>query len=343
MSNADEIARVREIKTLLDRIQQLPLVTGALEDRALRAQWTDPAEGFAAAGTAARAHNSAISPWLFVMATALNTIVAAVLTVLITLGVVNREPPRDSEQLLSILPGAGPAAAPRAVTTGALYSRSKDPGELALARPVELLPIGSPGQPLRLEALKPSRLPLQVRPEEAAQETYILVLSGLPTNATLSGASRMGSDSWLLPPGSLTQLEIIMAEWSASLIEVGVELRRTNGVVAAHNRAWLFVPPPRAPQGAKLDEAAIKEMLQSGDRLLGRGDVAAARALYERGAAMGSGPAALALGSTYDPGRLWSLGVFGMVGSKERARHWYARADQLGHPEAKDRLKALRE
>ncbi len=342
MSNADEIARVREIKGLLDRIQQLPLVTGALEDRTLGAPWTNSAEGFAGAGTAARAHNS-ISPWLFVMATALNTIVAAVLAVLITLGVVNREPPRDSEQSLSILPGVGPAAAPRAVTTGALYARSKDPAELALAGPVELLPIGSPGQPLRLEALKPSRLPLQVRPEEAAQETYILVLSGLPTNATLSGASRMGSDSWLLPPGSLTQLEIIMAEWSPSLIEVGVELRRTNGVVAAHNRAWLFVPPPRAPQGAKLDEAAIKEMLQSGDRLLGRGDVAAARALYERAAAMGSGPAALALGSTYDPGRLWSLGVFGMVGSKERARHWYARADQLGHPEAKDRLNALRE
>jgi TPR repeat protein len=56
---------------------------------------------------------------------------------------------------------------------------------------------------------------------------------------------------------------------------------------------------------------------------------------------MGSGPAALALGSTFDPSRLWSLGVFGMVGNKERARRWYTRADQLGHPEAKARLKTL--
>ncbi len=111
--------------------------------------------------------------------------------------------------------------------------------------------------------------------------------------------------------------------------------------------------PPRArrgcrcrrlqvPQGAKLDQSAIKELLQKGDRLLGRGDVAAARAVYEKAAALGSAQAALVLGSTYDPGRLWSLGVFGMVGNKERARHWYRRADQLGHPEAKDRLKALR-
>lgn len=153
----------------------------------------------------------------------------------------------------------------------------------------------------------------------------------------------MGSDSWLLPPGSLPHLEITMAEWSSSVIEVGIELRRTNGLVAAHNKAWFVVPPPPMPQGIKHDQAAIKTLLQSGDRLLGRGDVAAARALYERAAAMGSGAAALTLGSTYDPSRLWSLGVFGMVGSKERARHWYVRAEQLGHPEAKDRLRALAE
>jgi hypothetical protein len=48
--------------------------------------------------------------------------------------------------------------------------------------------------------------------------------------------------------------------------------------------------------------------------------VVGARAVYERVAEMDGGPAALALGSTFDPNRLWSLGVFGMVGNKERAR-----------------------
>ncbi len=91
----------------------------------------------------------------------------------------------------------------------------------------------------------------------------------------------------------------------------------------------------------RLDPAALKDLLQRGDQLLGRGDVVGARAVYERAAEMGSGPAALALASTYDPNRLWSLGVFGMVGNKERARHWYARADQLGHASAKDRLRSL--
>jgi hypothetical protein len=189
--------------------------------------------------------------------------------------------------------------------------------------------------------LKPARLPLQVRPEEAAQDNYILLLSGLPRNAMLSGATRMGTDSWLLSPGALQRLEIVVPEWSASLTEVGVELRRTNGAVAAQGKLWLAVPPPPVPAGANLDEAAIKELVRSGDKLLSRGDVAAARAIYERAAAMGSAQAALAMGTTYDPRRLWLLGVFGMVGNKERARQWYQRAGELGHSEAKGRIVAL--
>jgi TPR repeat protein len=81
--------------------------------------------------------------------------------------------------------------------------------------------------------------------------------------------------------------------------------------------------------------------VRKADQYLGRGDVVGARALYRRAVEMGSGPAALALGATFDPNRLWSLGVFGMVGNRERARQWYVRADQLGHPDAKSRLKSL--
>jgi TPR repeat protein len=47
------------------------------------------------------------------------------------------------------------------------------------------------------------------------------------------------------------------------------------------------------------------------------------------------------MGTTYDPRRLWGLGVFGMVGNKERARQWYQRAGELGHPDARARLRAL--
>lgn len=284
-----------------------------------------------------RRRNSVLSPWLFVLATALNTIVTAVLAVLITLGVVRQDP----QQRVTV--AKGPSTTYADFTATAAPTPAGPPQQLmTLTRAVEVQPIGSPDRPLRLQALKAARLPLQIQPEEAQQETFILVLTGLPPRSTLSGAERMGSDSWLLPPGSTSKLEVTVAEWSASLMEVGVELRRTNGAIAAQSKAWIAVPPPQMEgPGTKVDPAALKEMAQRGDQLLSRGDVVAARALFERAAEMGSGPAALALGSTYDPNRLWSLGVFGMVGNKERARQWYTRADQLGHPDAKTRLKAL--
>jgi hypothetical protein len=268
-----------------------------------------------------------INPWVFVVATGVNTLIAAVLAVVITLGVVRRDPaPAEPEKVAAL---ARPAPEPQA--------------EPPVLRPVELFPIGSPAEPLRLEALKPARLPLQVRPEEAAEDSYILLLTGLPKKAALSGVSRMGADSWLVPPGALQHIEILVPEWTPAVVEVGVELRRTNGAVVAQSKLWLAIPPPPQPAGPSLDEEAINDLVRSGDRLLGRGDVAAARALYERAAVMGSAQAALALGSTYDERQLWVLGVFGMTGNKDRARHWYQRADELGHPEAKARIGALKE
>jgi hypothetical protein len=266
-----------------------------------------------------------ISPWLFIAATTVNTIVAAVMAVVITLGVSRREtPPPEAEKVAVVV---RPAA--------------ETQPERPAPRPLELLPVGSPGEPLRLEALKPARLPFEVRPEESVQDSFTLRLTGLPPNATISGAIPLDTDSWRLPPGALQRLEITVPEWSATVFEVGVELRRTNGEVAARTKLWLAVPPPPTPTGAALDEAELKNLVRTGDQLFSRGDVAAARVIYQKAAAMGSAQAALAMGTTYDQPRLWALGVFGMVGNKERARQWYQRADELGHPEAKARITAL--
>jgi hypothetical protein len=272
-----------------------------------------------------------ISPWLFVMATALNTTVASLLAVIITLGVVRQEQT------------GGPS---RDTTQGAAHARAA--GEpvplMTLASAMDLRSIGAPDQPLRLEARKPARLPLQILPDDAARESFILVLAGAPAGTTLSGATRIGADTWLLPPGGASRVEITMPEWSTSLYEIGVQLRRTNGLVAAQSKAWIAVPPPPQMMEAsagKIDAVDARDLVAQGDRLLDKGEVVAARTVYQRAAEMGSGAAALALGSTYDPNLLWSLGALGMVGNKERARQWYARADELGHPNAKSRLRSL--
>jgi len=138
-----------------------------------------------------------------------------------------------------------------------------------------------------------------------------------------------------------------LPESSTSVFEVTVTLRRTNGVVAAQTKAWLAVPPsaslavPPPAAAQKIDDTIAKDILAKADALLAKSDVIGARTLYQRAAEMGSGSAALALGTTYDPKRLWSFGAFGMVGNRERAKQWYLRAKELGHPEANARLDQL--
>ena len=292
----------------------------------------DSVEG--AATLRARNRNPGISPWLFVMATALNTMVAAVLAVIITLGVVRQERTDGQREVALVSAAYGKS------TVGI----GREPtASITAPQAISLQPIGSPNQPLRLEAQKPAPLPLQILPKEAALEPFILVLSGLPAATTLSGAAQIGSDTWFLSPGSADSLQITFPEWSTSVFEVTIAVRRTNGLVAAQTKAWIAIPPPANLEATtpKIDAAAAHDLLAKGDRLLEKGDIIAARAVYQRAAEMGSGSAALTLGATYDPNRLWSLGVLGMVGNKERARQWYSRAEMLGNPQAKARLVAL--
>jgi hypothetical protein len=301
----------------------------------LQADQQDHYQGPALARARSRASN--VSPWLFVMATALNTMVASVLAVIITLGVVRQERadsvPRDATSTSAYAPVyPRPTVPVRETTTPS-----------APLQQISLPLIGSPNQPLRLEAQKPAPLPLQIRPEEAANDPFILTLSGAPAGAILSGAIQMSSDTWFLSPGSANLLEITLPEWSTSVFEMTIALRRTNGLMAAQTKAWLAVPPPasRLPASPKIDDAAAKDFLARANRLLDKGDIVGARTIYQRAAELGSGSAALALGATYDPNRLWSLGVLGLLGNRERARQWYLRAGELGNPEAKERLTAL--
>ncbi len=139
----------------------------------------DSYEGPVLARARSRARN--ISPWLFVMATALNTMVASILAVIITLGVVRQErsdvQPREAMLASAhVQPAVGVHSEPA-------------PANVALQR-ISLEPIGSPDQPVHLEPRRPAPLALQIWPEEAANEPFILTLSGAPGGTILSGATR---------------------------------------------------------------------------------------------------------------------------------------------------------
>jgi TPR repeat protein len=327
---------------LTERISySLPHTQGSpLPQADQRSRPSDIEEGPALARARSRA--SSINPWLFVMATALNTMVASILSVIITLGVVRQERSNAQPQ---------DAVVPSAYARPAVGVRSEPPLAKAAFQQIYLRSIGSPDQPLRLEPQKLAQLALRVEPEEAVNEAFILALSGAPAGTILSGAIQMSSDTWFLPPGSADRLEISLPEWSTSVFEIAIVLRRTNGSIAAQTKAWLAVPPPPSrsfpspsPASPKIDGAAakdLKDLLARANRLLDKGDIVGARAIYQRAAELGSGAAALALGATYDPNRLWSLGALGLAGNRERARQWYLRASELGQSEAKDRLTAL--
>jgi hypothetical protein len=309
-----------------DKFGHLPYSSPSVPRDALLPRPLDSYEGAALAR--ARDRTTGINPWMFVMATALNTTVASILAVIITLGL-NQD--RSAGEAQDAVPPPN-----RSVGAG------REPANAAFQQ-INLRPVASPDQPLLLEPQRPTPMPLQILPEEAADGAFILALTGAPAGTILFGANRISSDSWFLPPGGASRLEIVLPEWSTTVLEITIALRRTNGQVAAQTKAWIAVPPPGRlpPASPKVDEIAATELLAKADRLITKGDIVGARAVYQRAAEMGSGAAALALATTYDPNRLWSLGALGLAGNKERARQWYQRATELGNSEAKARLTAL--
>jgi len=107
-------------------------------------------------------------------------------------------------------------------------------------------------------------------------------------------------------------------------------------------------PAPSAPAAAprmsdpvRIDDAEVQKLLADGKAQLAAGQVAIARLLFQRAANAGNGEAARLLGDTYDPAKLFAMGVRGTAGDMEKAIYWYERADELGDPQAKARLAPL--
>jgi TPR repeat protein len=101
-----------------------------------------------------------------------------------------------------------------------------------------------------------------------------------------------------------------------------------------------MVPSAQAAEApAQPAESAL--LRDRAKRLLGEGDIAAARLLLLHLAERGEGEAAYELARTFDREALAALGARGMDGDPARARDWYERASQDGNVKAKERLKVL--
>ncbi len=89
------------------------------------------------------------------------------------------------------------------------------------------------------------------------------------------------------------------------------------------------------------DREELAALIARGQTYLANGDVVSARLVFRRAAEAGDAPAALALGGTYDPLVLRSLGVIGVVADAAQARTWYQKAAELGSREAPQRIDQL--
>jgi TPR repeat protein len=95
------------------------------------------------------------------------------------------------------------------------------------------------------------------------------------------------------------------------------------------------------PNRRALSAEDIEALLKRGQAFISQGDISAARAVLERAADAGDARAALALGATYDPNELKSMGVFGLKPDVARAQAWYAKAVEYGSSEAPRKITLL--
>jgi molecular chaperone DnaJ len=101
---------------------------------------------------------------------------------------------------------------------------------------------------------------------------------------------------------------------------------------AATSAAQSATKPRWPPSGAS--PAALAALLARGDALVATGDVAAARLVYQRAAALDSARAATAAGKTYDPRFLQAIGTIGVVADPDAAAAWYRKGAALGDEDA---------
>ena len=101
-------------------------------------------------------------------------------------------------------------------------------------------------------------------------------------------------------------------------------------------------PAPSKNASASISPQQEETMMKRAVGLMESKDLISARLLLEHLANNGSARAALAMGKTFDPVYLRTIGTSGLKPDTAKARQWYNRAAELGDTEAPSRLSGLR-
>jgi hypothetical protein len=200
-----------------------------------------------------------------------------------------------------------------------------------------------------------TRLPIEISSSEAPAKNSFLRIRGLPTAAALSDGYSIAPGAWAVPLNVLGNLNVILPVGVQGSSDIAINLVSVDGAILAEAKTVLAVeavaarPEPSAasreptlvPAVPPEERERALSMHTKGQELLDRGQVYAARKLFERAAEIGLAQSAVALAATYDPDELGKMRVVGLSADAVAARKWYEKARELGAPEAGDRLRRL--
>jgi hypothetical protein len=221
---------------------------------------------------------------------------------------------------------------------------------------------------VRAQPAARTRLPIEINSPDAPARNSFLRIRGLPIAAALSDGHAIAPGSWAVPLNVLANLNVILPVGIQGSSDISIILVSVDGAILAEARTVLAVevtpaaarpePPATATAATGAATAARGDtvlapplppeereravgMHTKGQELLERGQVYAARKLFERAAEIGLAQAAVSLAATYDPEELNKLRVMGLPPDPAAARKWYEKARELGAAEASDRLRRL--
>lgn len=184
------------------------------------------------------------------------------------------------------------------------------------ASPAKAAVAGAVGPPTQPTSGAPAKLPIEV---PLIATVGALQLAPSPARRVQDDGDQRGGRSVSSPGGAATASMVVSAAAEPTPID---DLNSTTA--------------------ARPELIDAQEYLRRGQELLGLGDIASARLLFEAGAATGHGGCLFSVGKTYDPILLRELGVMGIYADSAAALNWYAEAVQAGHPEAATRADTLR-
>jgi TPR repeat protein len=168
----------------------------------------------------------------------------------------------------------------------------------------------------------------------------------LAPGSAFSVGRSIGGNWWRLSAAELGKAILTPPLGFVGIVELAIELRLPNDTIADRKSMRLewaaasTVPEPAVAE-RRLDANEIAALLKRGEQFVARGDLAAARSLFERAAEAGGARAAFALAETYDPTVLQRWGERGFAPDIAVARAWYERAREFGSSEASQRLQML--